>query len=252
MKHLLVTFTPRTRWSLLLCFGLAAHFNSLAQGPNWELEKMPEALETDFALSALPPHLRGGATVYLLDPKKGYYVARKGTNGFICFVDRTEWDRKEYRNDIASPISYDAEGARVIFPVYMDVAVMRASGKYSIEQIRETVDDKIKKGVYKAPHPGISYMLGPLMRTYNDAGTKVITINVPHYMFYAPYLTAADFGCRKNAGEGEPIVLGEGKSPHGYAIIFVGEKEKAKILEDQKELLQRLAKYKPYFQTGQM
>ncbi|MHA4809013.1 hypothetical protein ACX0G9_12945 [Flavitalea flava] len=29
---------------------------------------MPVSLETDFALSALPAHLREGATVYLLDP----------------------------------------------------------------------------------------------------------------------------------------------------------------------------------------
>jgi hypothetical protein len=237
-----------SRWRLLT-FALIANFNLFGQSPAWELEKMPEALETDFALSALPPHLRSDASIYLLDPKSGYYLARKGSNGFICFVDRTEWDRKEFRNDIASPISYDAEGARVIFPVYMDVAAMRASGKYSIWQIRDTVDARIKRGIYKVPKPGISYMLGPLMRTFDDAGTKVVTISVPHYMFYAPYLTAADFGCRKNAEAGEPIVLGEGKSPHGYAIIFVGEKEKTKILEDQKQLLKRLAEYKPYFQV---
>src|ERR1700709_1903260 len=72
------------------------------------LEKMPADLETDFALSALPPHIRAGATVYLLDPAKGYYVARPGTNGFICFVVRTEWERGSYRSDLATAISYDA------------------------------------------------------------------------------------------------------------------------------------------------
>ena len=36
----------------------------------WKLEKMPAALETDFALSCLPPYIRPGATVYLLDPEK--------------------------------------------------------------------------------------------------------------------------------------------------------------------------------------
>jgi len=227
---------------------LATNFNSFSQASSWELEKMPEALETDFALSALPPHLRTEASIYLPDPKKGYYLARKGTNGFVCFVARTEWDRKEFRNDTASPISYDAEGARVIFPVFVDVAAMRASGKYSIHQIKDTVDARIKSGVYKVPKPGISYMLAPLMRTFDDSGTKVITISVPHYMFYAPYLTAADFGCRKNAEAGEPIVLGDGKSPHGYAIIFAGEKEKSKIVEAQNELLKRLAEYRSYFQ----
>src|ERR1700750_2954201 len=93
------------------------------------LEKMPAALETDFALSALPPHLRAAATVYLLDPAKGYYVAQAGSNGFVCFVSRTEWEWAEFRQDLATPISYDAEGARAIVPVYLDVAAMRASGK---------------------------------------------------------------------------------------------------------------------------
>src|SRR6267378_157259 len=77
-----------------------------AQKPrDWELEKIPVDLETDFALSALPPHLQSDATVYLLDPKKGFYIARKGSNGFICFVSRTEWEWAEFRNDLATPIS---------------------------------------------------------------------------------------------------------------------------------------------------
>src|SRR4030095_14064828 len=71
---------------------------SCAQRSNdWKLEKMPVDLETDFALSALPLHLRADATVYLLDPEKGFYVSRKGSNGFICFVSRTEWEWSEFR-----------------------------------------------------------------------------------------------------------------------------------------------------------
>ena len=103
------------------------------------LEKMPPDLETDFARSALPPHLRKDATVYLLDPQKGFYVGHKGTNGFICFVSRTEWEWGEFRKDLATPISYDAEGARSIFPVYMAVAEMRASGKFTPAQIKDTM-----------------------------------------------------------------------------------------------------------------
>lgn len=32
---------------------------------------MPQSLEVRFALSALPPHLRDGATAYVLDPAAG-------------------------------------------------------------------------------------------------------------------------------------------------------------------------------------
>src|ERR1700688_60959 len=84
---------------LLFTFILYISTQSFAQGTtDWQLEKMPADLERDYALSALPPHLRNDATVYLLDPQKGYYVARPGTNGYICFISRTEWEWGEFRN----------------------------------------------------------------------------------------------------------------------------------------------------------
>lgn len=219
-----------------------------------KLDKMPVALETDYALSALPPQLRPGATVYLLDPAKGYHVARKGSNGFICFVMRTAWEWAEFRNDVVTAISYDAEGARVIFPIYMDVAAMRASGKFTALQIRDIVVDRIKKGIYKAPaRPGISYMLAPVMRTYpaTPAEHKVLTMQMPHYMFYAPYLTNDDIGNIPNGQADGPFLvnpeamfLGKRKAPYGYIIVPAGEKERAKIVADNKVLLKRLADYK--------
>src|SRR5260221_14435320 len=131
---------------------------------DWQLEKMPVDLETDYALSALPPHLRNDATIYLLDPQKGYYVAHQGSNGYICFISRTEWEWSEFRNDLYTPISYDAEGARSIFPVYIAVAVMRASGKYQAAQLKDSIMNKIINRGCKAPSkPGISYMLAPVM-----------------------------------------------------------------------------------------
>jgi len=184
---------------IILLASLLVLFNqSFAQSSNdWMLEKMPADLETDFALSALPPHLRSEATVYLLDPQKGFYVGRKGSNGFICFVSRTEWEWGEFRQDLATPISYDAEGARTIFPVYRDVAAMRASGKFSPAQIKDSIISRIKKGTYKAPQrPGISYMLAPVMRVYpaNPNEHTIVTVSFPHYMVYAPYITNADIG----------------------------------------------------------
>ena len=215
---------------------------------DWKLEKMPAALETDFALSCLPPHLRSEATVYLLDPEKGYYMVRQGNNGFICFVVRTDWTRGEFRQDFAAAISYDAEGTEYIFPVYKDVAAMRASGKFSALQLKDTITQRFSKGIYKAPaKPGISYMLAPVMRVNVDPSdnVKVASFSMPHYMFYAPYMTAADIG--GNSDSGGPIVLGDKNDPHCYLILPVGKMEKAQIIADNKNLLQRLAEYKSYF-----
>src|SRR5215831_4293921 len=126
----------------LFCFTILVLCGSSVLGQQtqgWLLDKMPTDLETDFALSALPPHLREHATVYLLDPKKGYYMARQGTNGFSAFLNRTEWEHAEFAQDIYEPISYDATGSKVYLTPFFDVAAMRASGKYTPLQIKDTI-----------------------------------------------------------------------------------------------------------------
>jgi hypothetical protein len=244
--------------SFILFATLFSQISFAQQSQDWRLEKMPVDLETDYALSALPPHLRGDATVYLLDPQKGYYVGRQGSNGYICFLSRTEWEWDEFRDDICTPISYDAEGARTIFPIYMDVAVMRASGKYKATQIRDSIIQRIQTGVYKAPSkPGMSYMLAPVMRVFpgNPPEVKVpITVSMPHYMLYAPYLTEENARYKQGTdglmlANPDNAILGDGRGPYGYVIIPATDKEKEIILDDGKDLLKRLVAYKAYFET---
>ena len=261
IKHLnmnTIISPAKKSWRALFLFAiLFIAAQSFAKKPaDPILDKMPAGLETDYALSSLPSQLRPGATIYLLDPSKGYYVARKGSNGFICFVMRTAWEWAEFRNDIVTAISYDAEGARTIFPIYEDAAAMRASGKFTALQVRNIIIDRIKKGIYKAPaRPGISYMLGPMMRTYpaKPDQHEVMTMHMPHYMFYAPYLTNTDIGNIPDGQADFPVLvhpeamfLGEKKAPYGYIIVPVGETERAKIVADNKVLLNRLTDYKSY------
>jgi len=241
---------------IVLLWTLFLSTQSFAQGiSGWRLEKMPVDLETDYALSALPPHLRNAATVYLLDPQKGYYVGRQGSNGYICFISRTEWEWSEFRDDLCTPISFDAEGARAIFPVYMAVAAMRASGKYQAAQIRDSIIRRIATGIYKAPSkPGMSYMLAPVMRVFpgNPDIKEPITISMPHYMLYAPYLTEENARYKPGTdglilSNPDNAILGDGKGPFGYVIIPASEAEKAVIVGEGQGLLKRLAAYKPYF-----
>src|SRR6266566_2027308 len=86
-----------------LLFSLIA---AAKNAPAKTIEPLPRDLEVQLALSARPPHLRDNATVYVLNPAKGFEVARKGTNGFHAFVARTgddtfrgTWPLKEYRDD---------------------------------------------------------------------------------------------------------------------------------------------------------
>ncbi len=219
---------------------------------SWKLEKMPADLETDYALSSLPPRLRDGATVYLLDPTKGYYKSRQGTNGFSVFINRTQWERAEFLQDGPySAVSYDAEGARTYLPVYFAVAEMRATGKYSAAQIRDTIIKRVKDGTYKRPaREGISYMLSPINRGIVDK--EVINEVMPHYMFYAPGVENKDIGGAWDGGH-SPFAVNSGDfldkehSIFNLIILPAGEVEKAKIIEENKNLLERLVAYKPYF-----
>lgn len=258
MKQLkiLISLVNDCRRTFSFVFLIFNSIYSVGQKPDdWKLEKMPADLERDFALSALPPHLRDGATVYLLDPEKGYYIARKGTNGFCAFVDRTDWERCEFIQDNYAAISYDEEGVKTYMPVYLDVAEMRASGKYSPTQIRDIILKRVKDGKYKAPsRTGVSYMLSPLLRTHpGTESTEIVNMVMPHYMFYAPRVDNTDIGGEWDAHS--PYAINSGKildkenSIFNYIILPAGDTEKARIIEENKDLLRRLAEYKPYLKV---
>src|SRR5260370_27535271 len=84
------------------------------------IEKMPANLETQFALSALPRAMRDKATVYLLDPTKGYQLSQQGTSGVACLLERTVWEWAAFRNDIYIPLLYDAVGTKAHLKIIMD------------------------------------------------------------------------------------------------------------------------------------
>ena len=122
--------------TLIVIVGLLFTLSANAQNNKVpKVEPLPRDLEIQLALSALPPHLRDNATVYVLNPDKGFEVARKGTNGFHAFVARTgddafrgAWPLREYRDDILYPISFDKAGAKKQMRVFFDAAEMQAKG----------------------------------------------------------------------------------------------------------------------------
>ncbi|PWT77663.1 MAG: hypothetical protein C5B59_03395 [Bacteroidetes bacterium] len=218
------------------------------------VDKMPVDLETQFALSALPPRLRESATVYLLDPEKGYYVGRTGTNGFSAFVNRTQWEWAEFRQDTYEAVSYDSAGSKAYLPPFFDVAAMRASGEFTPGQIRDSIIQRVKDGRYKpASRVGVSYMLAPLLR--NHVGNEMQNQVMPHYMFYAPYLSDEDIGGGWVPGGYQPFavnsgpVLDKAHSIFNYIIIAAGETEKAKIVADNEDLLKKLGEYKAFLKV---
>jgi hypothetical protein len=87
----------------IIAVGLIGVSAPLSRATETTIEQMPAKLETQFALSALPPAMRDQATVYLLDPNTGYQLSRPGTSGVTCLVERTAWEQADFRNDIYVP-----------------------------------------------------------------------------------------------------------------------------------------------------
>jgi len=239
--------------ALALWIGVAFVTTVFAQAPREvtnKIEPLPRDLEIQLALSALPPHLRANATVYILNPDKGFEVARKGTNGLHAFVARTgddtfrgSWPFTKYRDDILYPISFDKAGVGAQMRVFFDAAEMQANGTPPGE-LKKIIKDRYKSGYYNAPdRAGVSYMMSPILRTYlnNDEDDSVGTLNVPHVMYYAPNITTEDIGGGKLGGM-YPFVFMTG--PHGYMIQFLGLTERAAINKEYEEMLARLCKIK--------
>lgn len=221
---------------------------AVSQATETTIESLPAKLETQFALSALPPALREQATVYLLDPKKGYSLSQQGTNGVACLVERTVWELSDFRNDIYIPLCYDAVGTKAHLKVIMDAAALRAEGM-SPAALKAEVEKRYENKTYKAPEKaGLSYMIAPVMRTVGPPDMKVHTMPMPHLMFYAPGITNADIAAapdlRVHSSLLYPFIDKQGIAEQSYMIQLIGETEKAKILADEKPLLDALCAHR--------
>lgn len=237
--------------TIALILSVILPLSTVAQSKNTvpetgDIKSLPNDLEIQLALSALPPHLRDSATVYVLNPDKGFEVARKGTNGFHAFVARTgddamrgSWLFDKYRDDIIYPISFDQAGAKAIMPVFFDIAAMQAKGT-SPREVKKIIQNRYKTKYYKAPEKaGVSYMLSPILRTYTnpDANDTVITLSIPHIMYYSPNVSDNDIGGGTPGGQ-YPFIINKGA--HGFSIQLLGKEERDVIKKEYEDLLAKL------------
>jgi len=95
--------------------------------------------EIALARTAAPPSISADADVLVLG-KTGYETAAKGTNGFVCFVERS-WtagleDREFWNSTLRAPNCFNPQAARSVLPQYLARAQWAAAGA-TREQIIE-------------------------------------------------------------------------------------------------------------------
>ncbi len=141
-----------------------------------------EKSEIALARSAAPGSISDGAEVMVLG-REGYKTAVKGTNGFLCIVERSwaqDADQAEFWNPkIRAPHCFNAQAARSFAPIYLMKTRLLLAGK-SKSEITQAVATALDKKELPALEPGaMAYMMSK-QQYLNDQGKSWH----PHTMFF--------------------------------------------------------------------
>ncbi len=173
--------------------------------------------EIALARSAAPASISDAAEVMVLGPK-GYTTAVKGTNDFLCIVERS-WgaatDAPEFWNPkIRAPHCFNQAAARTFAPIFLMKTKLVLAGKSKAEiaaAIASALDDKDKKEL-PALEPGAMCYMMSKQQYLNDEGMSWH----PHLMFFVPGDAAKSWGADL---PGSPVIAAN--DPEERATIMM-------------------------------
>ena len=143
-----------------------------------------EKSEIALARSAAPASISDGAEVMVLG-RTGYRTAVKGTNGFLCIVERS-WgattDHPEFWNPkIRGAICFNPPSARSFLPIYLMKTKLVLAGKSKTEIVKATALSLDKKELPVLEPGAMCYMMSK-HQYLSDQGMSWH----PHVMFFSP------------------------------------------------------------------
>ena len=173
-----------------------------------------ENTEIALARSAAPASIADGAEVMVLG-RKGFTTAVKGTNGFLCVVERS-WgaatDAPEFWNPkIRSPICFNPQAARTFARIFLMKTQLVLEGKSKAEILSATASALNKKEL-PALEPGAMCYMMSKQQYLNDQGTSWH----PHLMFLISGDAAKSWGADL---PGSPVIAAD--DPEERATIFM-------------------------------
>jgi hypothetical protein len=170
--------------------------------------------EIAFARSAAPPSISDSAEVLVLG-RNGYTVAVKGTNGFVCLVERS-WvmttSNPEFWNPkIRSPNCWNAAAAKTFVPfdLLRTNLVLAGKSKAEIAQAIATAFDQNELPAVTLG--GMCYMMSK-QQYLNDRSKQWH----PHLMFYLPGDVDLSWGANL---PGSPVIAVN--NPEARATVFM-------------------------------
>jgi hypothetical protein len=170
--------------------------------------------EIALARSAAPASVSDGAEVMVLGPK-GYTTAVKGTNGFLCIVERS-WaaatDDPDFWNPkVRAPICFNAPAARTFVPIFLMKTKLVLAGKSKAEIVEATASALDKKELPELEPGAMCYMMSK-QQYLNDRGRSWH----PHLMFFVPGDAEKSWGANL---PGSPVMAAN--DPEERATIFL-------------------------------
>ena len=172
--------------------------------------------EVALARSAAPPSISANAEVLVLGVH-GYETAAKGSNGFVCFVERS-WtagfdDVQFWNPKLRAPNCFNPPAVRSVLPQYLKRTEWALAGSSKAQMIEQT-RAAMASHQFAAPEPGsFSFMLSKLGYVSDDAGGPWL----PHVMFFLPHGQAAVWA----AGLEASPILGTESSAIEPTVLFI-------------------------------
>lgn len=170
--------------------------------------------EIVLARSAAPASISDGAEVMVLGPN-GYTTAAKGTNGFLCLVERS-WgaatDQPEFWNPkMRAPHCFNPSAARTFAPIYLMKTKLVLAGK-SKKEILDAMASALDKKELPAIEPGAMVYMTSKQQYLNDGAVNWH----PHLMFIVPGDAEKSWGANL---PDSPVMAA--KDPEERATIFM-------------------------------
>jgi len=173
------------------------------------------AEEVALARSAANAAVSGDAEVMVLG-SRGYETAAKGTNGFVCLVERswaTNFDDPQFWNPkLRAPHCFNAAAARSVMPAYLKRTELVLSGLPK-DQVEARMKEAVATKIIGAPEQGAMCYMMSKQGYLNDHDGHWR----PHLMFFLPTTDAASWGANL---DGSQVFAAQG-NPEPVTIFMV-------------------------------
>lgn len=171
--------------------------------------------EVALARSAANAAVSHNAEVMVLG-SHGYETAAKGTNGFVCLVERswaTNFDDPQFWNPkMRAPHCFNAAAARSVMPAYLKRTELVLSGLPK-DQVEARMKEAVATKVIGAPEQGaMCYMMSKQGYLNDSVGHWH-----PHVMFFLPTTDAASWGANLDGSQ----VFAAQERPEPVTIFMV-------------------------------